>query len=122
MASGVLCALLALQDGGQAGALYACLMTGEVSSSCCCRNKEPDGCPAIEAACRCCDVTLTNATAPGTAPNAALNHSVARYMADAASTAPADSVPVAIATLPVGPDVSDSLGPPLFLVNLSFRC
>ena len=59
-----LLALLAAANPATAAVAFTCSMSGEVSGSCCCAPASDDGCPAIERACQCCEVSLVQGTEP----------------------------------------------------------
>lgn len=55
-----LIAMAVLVPMAHGGALvqFACSMSGEVSTSCCCVSTVEDGCPSLERSCQCCEVKV----------------------------------------------------------------
>ena len=101
---------------------YACQMTGQVSTSCCCKSGAVDPFPTIEAASRCCEVTVPGAHASNSVVCALPNGSELRLsfhpFANALSWATLSQRRnsfVDITGVANGPPL------PVYLVNESFR-
>ena len=118
--------LLISAHGWAEGAVtYACRMTGEVSSVCCCARSEQPTCDVIQAARSCCDVHIsqTGAIPAGlrpVTPGLEDNHHPAwtAFASFAALIQP--RMPEGFARAAAHLDSSSP--PPIILITQSFRC
>lgn len=112
----------ACMPGAAWSTIYACQMTGEVSSTCCCKAERDDACASIDDSCECCELEFKAVPAGVSSVPAAVANSDSRTFAPASISGfelvdPAShSAPAAVIIRTVA-----SAPPLLYLLNQSFR-
>lgn len=118
--------LLLATHGWAAGAVtYACRMSGEISSKCCCSTADVSSCDVVRAARSCCDVTVSHAVA-----TPAASRPVTSGPQDNHHPAWSASISFAALLLPRMPEGfatakarhESASPPPLILITQSIRC
>lgn len=115
---------LAAQGPTASSVAYACQMSGQVSTSCCCKSGEIDfSYPALGSVCQCCQVTVTEAQTSRLVTFKLSNGSELRPSTHpAVNTAPRAAMTRHPSLFVDITYVANSPPPTAYLLNNSFRC
>ncbi len=101
---------------------FACQMTGEVQTSCCCVVENSESCDvSIQAACNCCEVSFTEAASEATAVHAEIEVSNKTVASD--SAVPYDVASTrsfSVGGFSIAAPRSNSPPGPLYVLNQAF--
>src|SRR5262245_6002681 len=96
---------------------YACAMSGEVSSSCCCAPKADEGSTVITRVCSCCDISVADQKMP--ARTAAIDVPLIAQPAVVSLLTP---IAIDAPRLPLVGFVARSSPAPIYILNSTLLC